>query len=117
MPNHADPTAQRHPAQHASRDHRQFKPLTNHRLPRGHPRRQNHPGQRTDHTVHGKDNDLGPINVHTREQRRFLITTDGHGVAPVGGVIQQPTKKQKANNGDQNRHRHAKQLAVTEDEE
>ena len=63
------------------------------------------------------DDDLGPIDIHPGKQRRFLVAADGHGVAPVGGVVQQPAEKQEADDGDQDGHRHTEQLAVAEDEE
>ncbi|KPY80730.1 hypersensitivity response secretion protein hrpJ [Pseudomonas syringae pv. spinaceae] len=64
-----------------------------------------------------EDDDLGAIDMHARQQRGFLVTADGHRVAPVGGVVEQPAEEHEAGDGDQNRHRHAVDLAIAEDEE
>ncbi|VVN43592.1 hypothetical protein PS682_05677 [Pseudomonas fluorescens] len=117
MADYADAATERHPAQHACRDHCELEALANHRLARGHARSEDHPGQGADQAMHGKDDDLGAIDVNPGQQRGFLVTADGHGVAPIGGVVEQPAKKHKAQHGDDDRHRHAHQLAVAEHKE
>ncbi len=67
--------------------------------------------------MHGKNDDFGAIDIDPGEQRRFLVAANGHGVAPIGAVIEQPAKEHKAQDGDDDRHRHAQQLAVAEHEE
>ncbi len=65
----------------------------------------------------GENDDLGAINMHPGKQRSFLIAADGHGVAPIGGVVEQPAEEYEAGDGDQNRYRHAVYLAIAKDEE
>ena len=115
MPDHPHPTAQRYPAQHTGRDHGQLEALPDHGLARGHARSQDHPGQRANQPVYGEDNDFGAVDIDPRQQRRLLVATNGHGVAAIGGVVEQPAKEQEADDGDQDRYRYAKHLAVTKD--
>ncbi len=117
MPDHADAATQRNPAQYAGRDDRQLEALPDHRLPRSHARSQDYASQCTDQAVDGENDDLGAVHVDTRQQRGFLVAADGHGVAPIGGVVEQPAEEYEAGNGDQDRHRHAIHLAIAKDEE
>ena len=55
--------------------------------------------------------------MNAGQQRRFLVAADGHGVAAEGGVVEQPAKEQDAQQGDDDGHRQAEQLAVAEHEE
>ncbi len=65
----------------------------------------------------GEDDDLGTVHVDTRQQRGFLVAADGHGVAPVSGVVEQPAEEYEAGDGDQNRYWHAVHLTIAKDEE
>src|SRR5690606_29868629 len=115
--NHADAATEGNTAKHAGGDYRQLETLADHRLAGRHARRENHPGKRPDHAMHGKDDDLRTVDIHPREQRGFAIAAYGHGVAAVGGVVEQPAEENEAQDGDQDWHWYAEQLPAAEHEE
>src|SRR5690606_39734778 len=117
MANHADTATKGYATQHAGGDHRQLETLPHHRLARGHPRRQNHPCKRTHQAMYGEDDDLRAVDVHAGQQCGFAVAADGHGVATIGGVVEQPAEEDEAQDGDQDGYRYAEQLPAAEDEE
>src|SRR5690606_34347116 len=67
--------------------------------------------------MYGEDDDLRAVDVHAGQQCGFAVAADGHGVATIGGVVEQPAEEDEAQDGDQDGYRYAEQLPAAEDEE